>query len=876
MQPMSETRKLDYLKLIEKRYCRPRTAEVSEQPRYFLTFPYAYMNGKLHLGHLFSFSKAEFMSRYKVLRGYNVLFPFAFHCTGMPISASAQRLESELKEEGGAAEESVSSQRYILKQMGFADVRPFVDPLHWVRTFSVAAETSLRAFNSNIDWRRSFITTDQNPYYDSFVRWQFEILWKKGLLFFGKRYSIFCPEDGQPCLDHDRLRGEGVGPAPVDLLKIEAVLRSGAEAHSLVKCVSADSRPVHLCVRLKSPGVPVSLSIPAAASIVVLAVEDNILMVEEHVHRNLQHQVRGAEVMGLLKGESLGSLCFRFQGACVSAHIRDSGQLAMKLETHDNNAVSLLENEVAALSRMAENKTDFSLNMTSSVIRYFEPEDTVVSRSGFGCVVALLDQWFIDYGNREWKAATQRALERMECSKDTRDVLRDGIEWINKWAFSRTFGLGTRIPWDEKYLIDSLSDSTIYTSLYTFKHLLYRDIFGKDEIFPRRHLSGDVWNYIFRNCVNVDIDLDEGALEAALGTKNMDILRECRRSLEYFYPVDLRVSGKDLLKNHLLFYMFNHVAIFRPEYLPRRIETNGFMLLNSSKMSKSTGNFLSIDDVVAKYGESATKMCLASCGDSNEDANFLESAANAYVLKLYTFIEQARAAAKSTTPRRGTFEENFLLECIGNNVREAERAYEKMLFRDVVKYGYHEMLNEYETFLGLGGDASSDVVRELFRTMVVVLYPVIPSVSGLLNEECFHTDLVWPAVPSSENRHINAVQYLKRLMRLVIRRCRKRCAKLVRIGVSEKYEKWKEECIRCGPNMEQLRSIFREYNVPEKHGMAFAMDYHSRSENYVCNFDEFGVLCRFRAYLESGIGTKVVVEKDERGDPLNPNITFEF
>merc|ERR1712170_201346 len=58
------------------------------------------MNGRLHLGHVFTYSKAEFYARYKRIRGYNVLFPFAFHCTGMPISASAQKLKKELTEIG--------------------------------------------------------------------------------------------------------------------------------------------------------------------------------------------------------------------------------------------------------------------------------------------------------------------------------------------------------------------------------------------------------------------------------------------------------------------------------------------------------------------------------------------------------------------------------------------------------------------------------------------------------------------------------------------------------------------------------------------------------------------------------------------------------
>lgn len=41
-----------------------------------------------------------------------------------------------------------------------------------------------------VDWRRSFITTDVNPYYDSFVRWQFETLRDKKKVLFGKRYSL--------------------------------------------------------------------------------------------------------------------------------------------------------------------------------------------------------------------------------------------------------------------------------------------------------------------------------------------------------------------------------------------------------------------------------------------------------------------------------------------------------------------------------------------------------------------------------------------------------------------------------------------------------------------------------------------------------------
>lgn len=68
------------------------------KPKYFANFPYPYMNGFLHLGHAFSMSKAEFMVRYKRMKGFNVLYPQGYHCTGMPISAAAKKLENNLKE----------------------------------------------------------------------------------------------------------------------------------------------------------------------------------------------------------------------------------------------------------------------------------------------------------------------------------------------------------------------------------------------------------------------------------------------------------------------------------------------------------------------------------------------------------------------------------------------------------------------------------------------------------------------------------------------------------------------------------------------------------------------------------------------------------
>lgn len=72
-----------------------------------------------------------------------------------------------------------------------------------------------------MDWRRTFITTDANPFFDSFVRWQFQHLKARNKVKYGKRYTIYSPKDGQPCMDHDRSCGEGVGPQEYTLIKMK-------------------------------------------------------------------------------------------------------------------------------------------------------------------------------------------------------------------------------------------------------------------------------------------------------------------------------------------------------------------------------------------------------------------------------------------------------------------------------------------------------------------------------------------------------------------------------------------------------------------------------------------------------------------------------
>lgn len=133
----------------------------------------------------------------------------------MPIQASALRVTREIAKGKTRSEEGEEKTQYeILLQLGIeeSEIPKFQDPLHWLRYFPPQGKKDLIDLGLAVDWRRSFITTAENPYFDSFVRWQFTHLKANGKIVKGKRPTIFSELDQQTCADHDRKKGEGVTP----------------------------------------------------------------------------------------------------------------------------------------------------------------------------------------------------------------------------------------------------------------------------------------------------------------------------------------------------------------------------------------------------------------------------------------------------------------------------------------------------------------------------------------------------------------------------------------------------------------------------------------------------------------------------------------
>lgn len=817
------------------------------------------MNGRLHLGHTFSLSKAEFGVRYYRMKGRNVLFPLGFHCTGMPIKACADKLKREIetygyppqfpqdeiatveverdvvpkdktkskKSKAVAKAGTTKYQWQIMQSLGLADedIKKFAETGHWLDYFPPLAIQDLKRIGAHIDFRRTFVTTDVNPFYDSFVQWQFRLLKERGKIMFGKRHTIFSPKDGQPCMDHDRSSGEGVGPQEYTLVKMKIISRKPQKLSQFkneIYLVAATLRPetmygqtncwlhpdikyvaietsknneIWICTRraarnmsyqgftasngevkvvaeltgqelmgieLKAPltsnksiytlpmltikedkGTGVVTSVPSDSPDDYAALTD--LQKKQPMREKYgitDEMVLPYKPIPIIDVPGLGNLsavtvCEQLK--VVSQNDRDKLLEAKELVYLKGFYDGILLVGEFAGKKVQDVKKDLKKYLVdrNEADTYYEPEKNIVSRSGDDCVVALCDQWYINYGEEEWLSKTQGLLKNVETYHDESKRAFEGcLDWLHEYACSRTYGLGTKLPWDKQWLIESLSDSTIYMAFYTIVHLLQAGSFKGEKPSPlgikAEMMTDEVWNYIFfanatypKNC--------------KAKKESLDILK---REFNYWYPMDLRVSGKDLINNHLTFMLYNHTAIWNnePDKWPRGVRANGHLLLNSAKMSKSDGNFLTLYEAIEKFSADGTRLCLADSGDSIEDANFVELTADAGILRLYTFIEWVKEMIAGKlllrTGDKDSFYDRVFISEMNYLTKLTDENYNKFLFKEALKTGLFEFQRSRDTYRELCGTTNMhvDLVFDFIKRQILLMAPICPHIADYIWE----------------------------------------------------------------------------------------------------------------------------------------------
>ncbi|HJT20299.1 MAG TPA: leucine--tRNA ligase, partial [Nitrospira sp.] len=152
-----------------------RASEDRSKPKYYCLDMFPYPSGSgLHVGHLEGYTATDIVSRYKRMRGFNVLHPMGWDAFGLP------------------------AEQYAVK----TGIHPAVTTAQNIATF----KRQMKRIGLSYDWERELSTTD--PYYYRWTQWIFLQLFKRGLAYVADVPVNWCPALGTVLANEEIIDGK--------------------------------------------------------------------------------------------------------------------------------------------------------------------------------------------------------------------------------------------------------------------------------------------------------------------------------------------------------------------------------------------------------------------------------------------------------------------------------------------------------------------------------------------------------------------------------------------------------------------------------------------------------------------------------------------
>lgn len=749
----------------------------SSREKYFVTVAYPYPNSPQHIGHGRTYTLADTHARYMRMKGYNVLFPMGFHYTGTPILGMSRRVaasDAELMETFhtiyklsddviATFVEPVKIASYFhheikrgMKEMGYS--------IDWRREFT----TIDRVYSKFISWqfrtlqKKGLIVQgshpvgwcprDQNPVSQHDTIGDVEPDFNEYTIIKFKSGGDDDDDDDLIILPAATLRPETlfgvtniwVNPkvdyvqAQVDgqkwIISKEAARKLEFLNHKveIIKTIKGSemigwkatnplnktSVPVYPAYFVEADsGTGIVMSVPAHAPYDYHALEalksdkklqqmfhisvddDNvspIKIIESETYTSRIPASEAIEQVGTLAKNNIDDERLEKATSNLYSHEFYKGRMMQNTGSrYAGMAVAVAKNEV---------KQDL-LQSGLAETTYELVNKPVKCRCGAECVVKLLsDQWFLNYKDREWKQQAHDCLSNMDIlPQDIRQEFDYVIDWLRERACARKSGLGTKLPWDKEWTVESLSDSVIYMAYYVIAKYVNSKAISDDN----DNITDAFFDYVLLGIGSAD----QVAMECKLAA---DTVEQIRNEFSYFYPLDSRHSGRDLVPNHLTFFIFNHVAIFDKKNWPRQIVVNGSVLMEGKKMSKSLGNIIPLRAAIREYGADAIRLAMLVSAEILQDADFSFDTIRGIRLKLlgiFEMVEKCRSSSHEATKRHQDreqqqqqqevlmLEDRWLVSRLQRTIAETSASMDRLRIREAIYHTLYSLDRDLQWYL---------------------------------------------------------------------------------------------------------------------------------------------------------------------------------
>lgn len=906
---------------------------VPNKKKAFVTFPFPYMNGPLHIGHCFTATRVDIYARFKRMQGYNVLFPWAWHWTGESIPGMSYRLSQ--------GDEGVKRAFMEIDGVPESEVERFVDPEYLASYYTRVSREAVKDTGFSIDWRREFRTVD--PAFKKFIDWQYQRLRELGYVVQGTHPVVWCPHDQSPTGDHDRMEGEGVSPEEFDLLRFEVDEPAAKDQPTVMRkfLVAGTLRPETIFgatnVWVHPHGRYAVADVDGETWIVSLSAVQRLSEQQRRV--KVLNELEGSELLGLtvrapITGKDLPVLPGTFvdtelvtgvvysvpahapydymalvdvqEGRVKAAPAVRALALALKpipiISVQGYSAVPAedevkrrgingsddprLEEATAELykaefhrgvmkentgpyrgAKVSEAKDKVIADMKAEGILSVMGElpQKVVCKCATRCYVKILEnQWFLNYSDPAWKERTKDLIRAASVfPEQSLEWYFSTIDWLRNWPCARKSGMGTRLPWDKDWIVETLSDSTIYMAFYTINHFI------NAETVKFEQLSPEVFDYLL-------LGKGSEAHVAKLSGIDAKLLNNMRNEFLYWYPVDLRNSAKELIPNHLTFFAFHHSAMFQEAQWPVGFSVNGMIEIEGQKMSKSRSVFVTWRQALEKYGADALRATLALAADGMDDADWKAKNAEDLQVKiesLFIFIEKS---LRDSTRREPDHLDRWLLSVTHRRIQAVTTSLEIMRTRRALSVALLEVWNDLRWYLRREAEPRRETLELVFGSWIRLLSPFTPFASEELNRRMGGKGLLssadWPSTedfPTDDAAEVSellittVIDDARNLLKII----REEKKKLNVYATSDDAKSYFLELYRAqkegGNRGEVIKKYARTGIKPER---VIKLQYELGEElaarlAAAGGFDEFATLSRASGFLSSELGIEVTVYK---------------
>ncbi|MDH3385507.1 MAG: leucine--tRNA ligase [Nitrosopumilus sp.] len=764
----------------------------NKKQKKFITVAYPYPNSPQHIGHGRTYTLADVHARFYRMQGYNVLFPMGFHYTGTPVLGMAKRIQSEDAE----ILEGLRNIYHVPEE----NIKTFVEPIKIADYFHEEIKCGMVEMGYSIDWRREFTTIV--PGYQKFIEWQITTLKENGRIIQGSHPVGWCPRDQNPVSQHDTM-GD-VEPKidnknylikfkfkdyiiPITTLRPETIFgitNLWVNPNNIYKKIHADNEKwivsEECAQKLEFFGKKISLEGEIAGSdivgkyVVVLHDKQEIPILEAdfvepamgtgivmsvpaHAPKDYQALMDLKEEKNelALKIEPVPIIITEGYGEIPAKDICEKFEILNQSDEKLDDVTEELYLKEFTSGKLNEKCKDFKnikvefgrdqvrdwLIKNKQLEKFPIIENGPIRcRCGTECVIKILsNQWFLNYGDEEWKDLARKCFDGMNILPNKiKAEFNDVIDWLHERACARQQGLGTKLPWDKDWIVESLSDSVIYMAYYTISR------FVNDGTVTPENLTKEFFDYIF---------LDKGDVSKISHTSKIseEVINKVKKEFQYFYPVDSRHSGRDLVQNHLSFFVLNHVAIFDKKYWPKEIVVNGSVMMNGSKMSKSMGNIIPLRTAIKEHGADPIRLAIISSAELLQDADFNMTSVSGIQNKLESLLDEC-SRLKTGNKIELEAEDRWILSKTQNMIAQVTEAIEKMRLREAlhdILFSFELDLNWYSKRVNAKNRENiSGILHYINSIRVTMLSPFAPHIAEEMWEKLGHSDSVskstWP------------------------------------------------------------------------------------------------------------------------------------